>query len=72
MPSHFISELERLLTLPATEVEPVRQIDLVRELMLSCLPQSVRAAIPHASTMPREELLKTADSLTVTHNASCL
>ena len=70
-PSHLLFELRKLLTLPTLEEgEPEKSVDLIREVVLTTLPPTVRAAIPDASTMDEEKFLNLADSLMSSHTSS--
>ena len=69
-PSHLLYEMRKLLTMPQTESEPQKPIDLLREMVLTTLPPAVRAAIPNASEMDEETFLKVADDLMIAHTAA--
>ena len=66
-------EMQSLLTLPSNsedpEAEPVK-VDLERELWLQRLPESVRAALPCAESMPIDSLIDHADALIAAEKAA--
>ena len=69
-PSHLLYEMRKLLTMPQTESDAQKPIDLLREMVLTTLPPAVRAAIPNASEMDEETFLKVADDLMIAHTAA--